>query len=54
MTIDRKKQLATETGQTMAEYAVVLTMIIVVTLVAYMSLGNSVATLLNTVRSTLP
>jgi Flp pilus assembly pilin Flp len=54
MTIDRTKKVVSEAGQTMAEYAVVLTMIVLVTLVAFAALGDGVANALQTVRSALP
>jgi Flp pilus assembly pilin Flp len=40
-----------EHGQTMTEYSVVLTVIIIVTMVAYMALGNQVADLLTRIAS---
>ena len=54
MWIIRTTSAMEETGQTMAEYAVVLTLIVVVTLVAFTSLGSGIETSLNAVRSVLP
>jgi Flp pilus assembly pilin Flp len=45
--------LRREEGQTMAEYSVVLAMIVVVTLVAYMALGNAAAALMARVTAIL-
>jgi Flp pilus assembly pilin Flp len=54
MTIDRMRVALNETGQTMAEYCVVLSLIIVVTLVLFTSLGNNVESALNAVRAVFP
>jgi Flp pilus assembly pilin Flp len=43
-----------ETGQTMAEYAVILTLIIVVTLATFTSLGAGIENALNAVLTVLP
>jgi Flp pilus assembly pilin Flp len=42
-----------EDGQTMAEYAVVLAVITIVTVLAYMQLGDAIALMINAVRNTL-
>lgn len=42
-----------DTGQTMAEYSVVLAVITVATVAVFVSLGNSVESAINVVRSTL-
>jgi Flp pilus assembly pilin Flp len=54
MTIDRTKKAMRETGQTMAEYAVVLAMIVVVTLATFTTLGNKVESAFTAVRSAFP
>jgi Flp pilus assembly pilin Flp len=54
MTIDRTRQAMSETGQTMAEYAVVLALIVVVTLATFTALGNQVESAFTLVRSALP
>ena len=45
--------LRREEGQTMAEYGVVLAMLVVVTMVAYMALGDAAAGLIQRVTSTV-
>ena len=45
--------LRREDGQTMAEYGVVLAVIVIVTMVAYMALGNAAAGLIQQVTSTV-
>jgi Flp pilus assembly pilin Flp len=54
MWIFRTTKAMDETGQTMAEYAVVLALIIVVTLAAFTSLGGGVENALNSVQNVLP
>jgi Flp pilus assembly pilin Flp len=46
-------QIRDETGQTMAEYAVVLAVITLVTVAVFISLGNSIEGAINVVRTTL-
>jgi Flp pilus assembly pilin Flp len=48
---DHSSMVRREHGQTMTEYSVVLTVIIIVTMVAYMALGNQVADLLTRIAS---
>jgi len=43
--------LRREEGQTLAEYGVVLGVLVIVTLVAYMALGDAAATLIDRVRT---
>jgi Flp pilus assembly pilin Flp len=50
MTTETTNNVMSETGQTMAEYAVVLSVIVMVTMVAYMTLGDTVANVLDAVR----
>jgi Flp pilus assembly pilin Flp len=55
MTISRIHNNAEdESGQTMAEYAVVLGLIVIVTLVAFSSLGNGIESAFVGVRSVFP
>jgi Flp pilus assembly pilin Flp len=54
MTPDKITNVLSETGQTMAEYAVVLSLIILVTLVMFTSLGNGIEGALKTVRMVFP
>jgi Flp pilus assembly pilin Flp len=54
MTTEMTRNVMSETGQTMAEYAVVLALIVMVTLVAYVSLGDSVSNALEGVRKIFP
>lgn len=42
-----------EGGQTMAEYAVVLSVLAIVTMVAYVALGDAIEGTINTVRAFL-
>jgi Flp pilus assembly pilin Flp len=42
---DHVSMVRREHGQTMTEYSVVLTVIVIVTMVAYIALGDQVATL---------
>jgi pilus assembly protein Flp/PilA len=42
-----------ESGQTMAEYGLILAVVAIVALVAYQALGTSIATLINTVATSL-
>ena len=51
--MNRALQLRDERGQTMAEYAVVLALITLVTVGVFISLGDSVENGINAVRSTL-
>ena len=44
-------RLRAEDGQTMAEYGMVLALIVVVTMVAYIALGNSAASLISKVAA---
>ena len=43
-----------ETGQTMAEYAVVLSLIIIVTLATFTSLGDGIENAFQAVRTVFP
>jgi Flp pilus assembly pilin Flp len=54
MTTERNRNVLDETGQTMAEYAVILTLIIVVTLATFTSLGDGVANAISAVRTVFP
>ena len=54
MTTESLRNARDETGQTMAEYAVVLTLIIIVTVAAFTSLGGGVENALQAVRSVFP
>jgi Flp pilus assembly pilin Flp len=54
MWIFRTTNAMEETGQTMAEYAVVLTLIVLVTLAAFTTLGGGIENALNTVKNALP
>jgi Flp pilus assembly pilin Flp len=54
MRIETTRNVISETGQTMAEYAVVLSVIIFVTVAVFILLGDSVAISLNAVRKILP
>jgi Flp pilus assembly pilin Flp len=42
-----------EQGQTMTEYSVVLTVIVIVTMIAYLALGDSIAGMLTRIASVL-
>jgi Flp pilus assembly pilin Flp len=53
MTVKTTTSVMKETGQTMVEYAVVLTLVVTVTLATYMTLGDTVASALDAVRSIL-
>ena len=46
--------LRPEDGQTMTEYSVVLGLIVIVTMVAYQSLGDSIEHALNAAKGRLP
>jgi Flp pilus assembly pilin Flp len=54
MTTERISNVISETGQTMTEYAVVLSVIIFVTVAVFVLLGDTVSTTLETVRKILP
>ena len=54
MTIPRLDNIASETGQTMTEYAVVLSLIVLVTLVAFTQLGDRVQGAVEAARSLFP
>jgi pilus assembly protein Flp/PilA len=47
------RQLGEQDGQTLAEYALILGLIAVVSIAAVTLLGNHVSTLMNTVASTI-
>jgi Flp pilus assembly pilin Flp len=40
-----------EQGQTMTEYSVVLTVVVIVTMVAYVALGNNIAAMLTRIAT---
>lgn len=46
-------RLAAETGQTMSEYAVVLSVIVLVTVLAYTQLGDAIEAAITAMRTTL-
>jgi len=46
-------KLWAETGQTMSEYAVVLSVIVLVTVVAYTQLGDAIEAAITSMRTTL-
>jgi Flp pilus assembly pilin Flp len=50
----RTTKAMNEDGQTMAEYAVVITLIIIVTLVVFTTLGSGIENALNAVQNVLP
>jgi Flp pilus assembly pilin Flp len=54
MTTESLRNARDETGQTMAEYAVVLTLIIIVTVATFTSLGGGVENALQAVRGVFP
>jgi Flp pilus assembly pilin Flp len=54
MTTDTIRNAKDEAGQTMAEYTVVLSVIIFVTVAIFMLLGDTVATTLNLVTKVFP
>jgi len=54
MTTDKITEVMSETGQTMAEYAVVLSLIVLVTLVTFTTLGNGIENALKAVRMVFP
>jgi Flp pilus assembly pilin Flp len=54
MWMHRTTKAMEEAGQTMAESAVVLTLIVVVTLAAFTSLGGGIENALNAVQKVLP
>jgi Flp pilus assembly pilin Flp len=54
MTTETTSNVISETGQTMAEYAVVLSVIIFVTVAVFILLGDSVVVSLQAVRKIFP
>jgi Flp pilus assembly pilin Flp len=54
VTTETTRNLISETGQTMAEYAVVLSVIIFVTVAVFILLGDSVVVSLQAVRKIFP
>ena len=54
MTTDKIRYAMDEAGQTMAEYTMVLSVIIFVTVVIFALLGDTVATTLDAVRKVFP
>lgn len=52
--MSRRDFITNDTGQTMTEYGVVLTLIIVVTLVAFTQLGDGIQHALEAAKALLP